>query len=172
MGNQHWLLLINYYKIYQQRLLTFAKLRARRAFMPYVFYVLTCLTGLRAFLSLLSTCLYLFFTWLTCFHFCTCLRCFQFFTCLTRLHFFTCLACPHFYVPYVLSFLYVLTCLHIFSCLTCPDFFLRTLCAFLFLHAVRTFIVFSTFVFFVPYMPSFLTCLHFIYVFANKTRVN
>ena len=134
MGNQHWLLLINYYKIYQQRLLTFAKLRARRAFVPYVLYVRTCLTGLRAFLSLLSTCFYflrglrasIFVRALGAFSFLRALRVFIFlrvlhaliFTCLTCSHFYTflrvfiffraLLALIFFYVPYVPSFFYTL----------------------------------------------------------------
>ena len=46
-----------------------------------MFYALTCLTSLLAFVPLLRTCLY-FFTCLTCLHIFTCLTCLYFFTCL------------------------------------------------------------------------------------------
>ena len=60
---------------------------------------------------------------------------------------------PVFYMPYVPSF---------FNCLTCPHFLL----------ALRAFIILRTFISFVFYVFSFFTCLHFIYVCANKTHTN
>ena len=92
-------------------------------------YVLTCLTCLRAFVSMLRSCLHFlralraftlfaclnFFTHFTCLHFFMCLMCLHFFTCLTYFQFFTCLNYLHFLCAFI--FLTCFTWLDFFTCL-------------------------------------------------------
>ena len=116
--------------------------------------MLTCLTCLRAFVSMLRSCL----------HFLRALRAFTLFAChnffmhFTCLHFFACLMCLHFF-----------TCLTYFQFFTCLNY-LHFLCVFIFftcLHFLRAFN------FKVPYVPSFLrACVLFMYMLRKLTQIN
>ena len=104
-----------------------AKLSVSRDFVTYVPDVpsyLTWLTSLRAFKSLLLTCLR-FYMCLTCLHLLCALRAFIFYVLYVPSFFlntFIIFACLHFflYVPYVASFFYVPSFnFHVFSFLIC-----------------------------------------------------
>ena len=89
----------------------------------------------------------------------TCLRaCVSLCPCFLRAYLFLrALRAFIFYVPYGPSFFYVPCVPSFFTCLRVL-IFLHALCALIFLCALRAFI--------------FSTCLHFIYVHANKTHTN
>ena len=123
--------------------------------------MLTCLTCLRAFVSMLRSCLHFllalraftlfaclnFFMHFTCLHFFTCLMCLHFFTCLTYFQFFMWLNYLHFLCAFIFF-----TCLHFFYMLYVAWFFyvhsiLNCLTCLLFLRACVLFM----------YMPRKLT---------------
>ena len=130
-----------------------AKLRPLCAFVRYVSRVLaclTCLTYLLAFVPLLLTCFPLS-TSLTCLHFSYALRASHAFVFLHPL-----LTCLHFLFAlpaFIFIVLYVLYVPSLFTCLTCALSLRVFICA-------------------VSYVDLFFTCLHFIYVYANKHHIN
>ena len=133
-----------------------AKLRPLCAFVRYVSRVLACLTCVKyllAFVPLLLTCFPLS-TCLTCLHFSYDLRASHAFVflhpLLTCLHFLFALPAFTFYCAFVHSLTYVPS---LSTCLTCPLFLRVFICA-------------------VSYVDLFFTCLHFIYVYANKYHIN
>ena len=110
-----WVLYLTF-RIFSEQLFCRGPTKSVLNYVPYVFYMLMCLTCLRGFVLLPLTCLSFF----TCFlwhHFFTCLTSLPFLRALCvfiflflhflrafifkGLHFFTCLTCLHFYVPYV-----------------------------------------------------------------------
>ena len=57
------------------------------------------------------------------------------------------------YVSYGPSFFYM-SCMHSYQC------------------ALRASIILRAFIFYVPYVSSFITCLHFIHLYTNKSHTN
>ena len=121
----------------------FRALRTSRAYVPYV---PTCSRALRACVPLCFERVFLFYVpYMPSSFSVSCVP--LFFMCLQ----FYCLTYPQFFM--------CLTCLYFFTCLTCPYFLTCLTC----LH-------YFTCLHLLPLLPAFVfTCLHFIYVYANKT---
>ena len=118
-----WVLYLTF-RIFSEQLFCRGPTKSVLNYVPYVFYMLMCLTCLRGFVLLPLTCLSFF----------TCFLWHHFFTCLTSLPFLRALCVFIFLFLHFLRAFIFLHALHafIFTCLTCLAClqFSRTLCSF------------------------------------------